>query len=212
MVGGRAAFLPFVLVALLAGCATNGLRATEPGDLEVRAWESGTWQKDPAAPAAEAGSENFVFFYETTGYRSGRSKPFHRMKTEIRLTYDPDRGEIENARITSTEDGNAYRHVCFTPAGPVLRIRIITHLDDRSTDLTVVRLEGPMPTVSRCVDVGVGPWEGVVESLDVLFDEDGTYTVMRATGAHLAEAGIRFDRTMSTRPGGAKPDTAHFPE
>jgi len=201
-----------VLVVLVAGCAASGLRGTEPGDLEVRAWESGTWQKDPLAPAVPAGSENFVFEYETSAFEEGDEEPFHRMKSEIRLTYDPDRGEIANARVTSSEDGFAYRHVCFTPAGPLLRIRIITDLDGRSRDLTVVRLEGPMPSVSRCVDLGVGPWKGLVESLDVLFEKDGTYTVMRGTGAHLTEAGIRFERTMSTLPDATEMTTAKYPE
>ena len=201
-----------VLVVFVVACASGGLRGTEPGDLEVRAWESGSWQKDPAAPAIEDGSENFVFMYETAAFQDGRGKPFHRMKTEIRLTYDPDAGEISNARVTSSEDGYAYRHVCFTPAGPLLRIRILTNLDDRGTDLTVVRLEGPMPSVSQCTDIGVGPWKGLVESLDVLFEKDGTYTVMRATGAHLAESGIRFERTMSTRPEALELLTAKFPE
>jgi hypothetical protein len=180
--------------------------------MEVRAWESGTWQRDPAAPVAEPGSENFVFEYETSAYQGAGEKPFHRLKTEIRMTYDPDKGEISDAKITSSEDGNAYRHVCFTPAGPLLRIRIITNLDERSTDLTVIRLEGPMPTFSQCVDIGVGPWKGLVESLDVLFEKDGTYTVMRGTGAHLTESGIRFERTMSTRPDAEEPITARFPE
>jgi hypothetical protein len=205
----------FVMVALVVfavGCATRGLRGTDPGDLEVRAWESGSWQKDPAAPAAEAGSENFVFTYETSAFHGERRNPFHKMKTEIRLTYDPDLGEIRNAKVTSSEDGNAYRHVCFTPAGPLLRIRIITDLDGGSRDLTVVRLEGPMPTVSQCTDIGVGPWKGLVESLDVLFEKDGTYSVMRGTGAHLTESGIRFERTMSTRPAAAETITAKFPD
>ena len=167
---------------------------------------------DPAAPAAEAGSENFVFTYETSAFEAGEGKPFHRMKTEIRLTYDSDQGEIRNAKVTSSEDGYAFRHVCFTPAGPLLRIRILTNRDDRSADLTVIRLEGPMPSVSQCTDIGVGPWKGLVESLDVLFEEDGTYTVMRSTGAHLTESGIRFERTMSTRPEAEELLTAKFPE
>ena len=69
-----------------------------------------------------------------------------------------------------------------------------------------------MPTVSQCTDIGVGPWKGLVESLDVLFEKDGSYTVMRGTGAHLTESGIRFERTMSTRPDAAEPITAKFPE
>jgi hypothetical protein len=203
--------ISLALVLIVVGCASPGLRATEPGDLEVRAWESGRWQKDPAAAAPEEGSENFVFTYTTTAWREGDKAPFHQMKTEFRLNYDPERGEIHDARIISSEDGNAYRHVCFTPNGPALRIRILTHLDDRSSDLTVVRLEGPMPSVTRCVDVGVGPWEGLNETLDVIFKEDGTFEVMRATAAHLADADIRIERVMTTRMGGTEPKTANFP-
>ncbi|MEN8150198.1 MAG: hypothetical protein ABFS86_10270 [Planctomycetota bacterium] len=200
-----------LLVVLVAGCANTGLRGTEPGDMEVRAWESGTWQKDPAAPKPAEGSENFVFTYETAGWRGDDAEPFHRMKTEVRLSYDAEKGEIQDAKITSSEEGNAYRHVCFTPNGPALRIRIITHLDDRSSDLTVIRLEGPAPSTNRCVGVGVGPWEGLNETLDVIFREDGGFEVMRATGAHLAEADIRIERTMSTRENSTKPATAKFP-
>ena len=201
-----------VMVALIAGCALPGLRGSEPGDMEVRAWESGVWQKDPTAPAPAVDAGNFVFTYETTAWQEGAEEPFHQMKTDIRLTYDEATGEIEDAKITSSEEGNAYRHICFTPHGKALRVRIITHLDDRSSDLTVVRLEGPMPSVTRCVDVGVGPWEGLNETLDVVFREDGSYEVMRATGAHLTDAGVRIERTMSTREGATKPDTAKFPQ
>jgi hypothetical protein len=204
--------LSFVLVVVAFGCASSGVMPSHNGDLAVRGWESGSWKSEEGAPPPDSKAVDFEFSYETTAYRGRHTKPFHRMKTEIRLSYDPEEGRIEDATVRSSEDGYAYRHVCCTPNGPVLRIRIITNLDDRSEDLTVVRLQGPMPSLEECADIGVGPWKGLVETVDVLFHEDGTYTVMKGTGAHLTEAGIRVERTMSTAPGAASPETTHFPQ
>jgi hypothetical protein len=207
---GRKLMIALCLLALVAaGCQSYGTPKTEPGDLAVKGWESGTWK---SGTATASGDENFVFEYETVAFEYDDDTPFHKMKTVLRLSYDPDKGEISDAKISSLEAGYAYRHVCFTPAGPVLRIRVITHLDGRSEDLTIVRLEGPMPSVTECMEVGVGPWEGLVEILDVLFEKDGSYTVMRGTGAHLTGPGIRVERTMSTGPGAAGESSASYPD
>jgi hypothetical protein len=203
--------LSFVLVVVLFGCASQGGMPSHRGDLAVRGWESGTWKSGEGEPVPDSKAVVFDFRYETTAYRGRSTKPFHRMATEIRLSYDPAEGRIEDATVRSSEDGFAYRHVCCTPNGPVLRIRIITNLDDRSEDLTVVRLQGPVPSIEECADIGVGPWKGLVETVDVLFEEDGTYTVMKGTGAHLTEAGIRVERTMTTAPGATSPATSQFP-
>jgi hypothetical protein len=155
MVDRRVLLTVCLLVLVAAGCRSYGTPRTEPGDIAVKGWESGSWKSRSATKTSD---ENFVFEYETVAFEY--ETPFHKMKTVLRLSYDPDTGEISDATISSLEAGYAYRHVCFTPAGPVLRIRIITHLDGRSEDLTIVRLEGPMPSVSECMEVGVGPWEG----------------------------------------------------
>lgn len=201
-------FTGCLCLMFLVGCRTGGVPTMEAGDIAVKAWESGSWKNDPATTE---GDENFVFEYETIGWDGSSTAPFHQMKTVIRLSYDPERGEIANARISSLEPGFAYRHVCFTPAGPVLRIRIITNLDGRSEGLTIVRLEGPMPSMSECMEIGVGPWEGLVEVLDVLFEKDGSYSVMKGTGAHLTGAGIRVERKMTTGPGAGGEALAQYP-
>ena len=202
---------PIVVLVLVAGCASPGLLGTGPRDLEVRGWESGSWQKDPGATAPTDGSENFVFYYETVGRRDGKKNPFHRMKTEIRLTYDRKKGVISDAKVKSSEEGGAYRHLTFMPTKRGLWFRVVTHLDDRATDLTVVRLDGPAPSIRYSGGYGVGPWEGLNETFNVVFKDDGTYRLSRATCAHYTEADVHLERTMSTRENASAPSTASFP-
>lgn len=190
----------------LFSCMGPGGAHDHPGDVEVRGWSTGTWDgHGPARP------ENFALQYETTAWRGMGANAFHRMRTEVTLAYDPMSGMISNARIESSKPGRAYRHVCLAPNGPILHVRITTLFDDRGEDLTVVKVHDVAPAVDACDIVGVGPDYGLVESFDVLFDEDGSYRVLAGTKAYLNEADIRVERTMNEGTDRAKTIRASFP-
>ena len=104
-----------------------------------------------------------------------------------------------------------YIRLCLTPAGPALRLRISTLLDGRREALTIVRIHSDDPTTHHCTDIGVGPGDGLVEGLEVVFREDGSFRVVPGSGAHLGGAGIRVERTMTRGPGNTDPVTEFFP-
>ena len=186
--------IALLAVCLLPACGSTGISSGGlDGEIVVRgagaqSWPAGAYQPTP----------NFVWQYETIGRHKDDQVPFHRMKTDLRLRYDVATKTIENVAVTSAERGRAFRHVCLTP-GPngLLTVRMTTLLDDRAEDLTVVKVHGPDPSTHTCDEYGVGPLDGLVEGVDVLFREDGSYTLLPNTGAYLAGAGLRFERRMT---------------
>lgn len=177
----------FCIPLLLAACAS-----VHPDDVEARG----------AGPAVLNGTDagrapNVVIDYETTAWHDGKQSPFHRMKTELRVAYDPDTGEVMNARVGSSEGGKAFRHVCLSPSGPVLHVRMVTLLDGRPDDLTVLKLHTDESDAEACRRVGIGPGDGLVESFDILFRKDGTYRILPDTKAYLAGADLRVERRIS---------------
>ena len=183
-----------IVLCLLPACNSTGVESEGlDGDIIVRgsgaqSWPVGAYQPTP----------NFVWEYGTTGWHKGDRSPFHRMKTDLRLRFDPATNTIESVAVTSSEDGRAFRHVCLTPGtNGLLSIRMTTLLDDRDEDMTVVKVHGADPASHTCEEYGVGPLDGLVEGVDVLFREDGSYTILPNTGAYLAGAGLRLERKMT---------------
>lgn len=188
-------FLSVLLVVFFcAACGTTSVPVEyQTGDLELRGPSIDNWS-DGTPP----GLMNFVWDYETKGWRGGEKRPFHRMLTRLSLAYDPVSGEVHSAKVIASESSGAFRHICLSAEGPVLRIRMATLLDDRAVDLTVVDVSGATTASVEefCANIGVGPKDGLVEGVDVVFHEDGSYRVISATGAYLAGADLRMERTM----------------
>jgi hypothetical protein len=140
------------------------------------------------------------------------------MRTDVNLAFDPQTGEITNVTVGSsdhsTADGRAFRHVCLTP-GPtgsgLLSIRMTTLLDDREQDVTVIKVHSTDPMTHMCEEYGVGPKDGLVEGVDVLFHEDGTFKVLPNTGAYLAGHGLGMERKMTVSPDPAEVDVDVLP-
>jgi len=191
----------------LAGCVSDSLGSRNSGDFEVRGWDSHTWTDGKTGTA-----RNFRCAYETTAWRDDAEKPFHQMKTELSLSYDPATGTIHEAKITNSLPGYSFRHVCMTPMGEVLRIRLITMLDNRREDLTVVKLYEEQPLSSVCEDYGVGPEDGLVEGFDVIFNPDGTWRIYRGKGAHLTGANIRVVSRMTRDQEGKERLERRYPD
>ncbi len=198
--------LGLTALGLLAACAGTPPSTTPVRDLEVRGQSTGSW-----SDGTPGGPPNFTMIYETKAWRNGETAPFHRMRTLIQVRYDPEAELIRAARVESSESGHAFRHVCMTPAGPLLRLRIATLLDGRPEDLTVVNVHSENLSVRECADIGVGPQDGLVEGLDVVFRGDGSFRVVPGSGAHLAGAGIRVERTLTRGPGNTDPVTEKLP-
>jgi hypothetical protein len=136
------------------------------------------------------------------------------MRTDLELAFDPETGEVSNVLVSSSERGRAFRHVCLTP-GPegsgLLIIRMTTLLDDRDEDVTVVKVHSTDPSTHMCEEYGVGPKDGLVEGVNVLFQEDGSFTVLPNTGAYLAGAGLGMERKMTINPEGEELDVDVLP-
>ena len=206
----RVMTLLVVLLPFIAGaCAAthdHSLTSSVGGDVELRGngvthWPQGEFAERP----------NFEWSYETTGFRSDEAEPVHQMKSVLEISYDPATGTVNSARLRSSEDGHAFRHICLTPAGRVLRIRMATLLDDRSEDLTVMKIHGADPATHSCDDIGIGPKDGVVEGLEVIFAEDGSYTVLSSSNASLFGADLRVERSMTKHAGNTSVARAEFP-
>jgi len=197
--------LPFIAGAC-AGTHADSHASTLGGDVEVRGNGVAHWPQGEFAQAA-----NFEWIYETTGFRSGEAEPFHKMKSVLEISYDPATGTVRSARLRCSEDGHAYRHICLTPAGKVLRIRMATLLDDRSEDLTVMKVHGNDPSTHSCEDIGIGPKEGVVEGLEVVFADDGSFTVLQSSNASLFGAELRIERSMTKHANATAIAMAEFP-
>ncbi len=195
----RLVFIVLILGLLGAGCASRKPGSYGPaGDLEVAGEGTASFPgPHPDTPA------NFVWMYETEAWRSSREQAFHHLRTDLRLAFDPATGEISNVTVESTGEGHAFRHLCLTP-GPagtgLLTIRMTTLLDDREEDLTVVRVHSTDPSTHLCEEYGVGPRDGLVEGVDVLFKPDGTFKVLPNTGAYLAGSGLKMERRMTVSP------------
>lgn len=195
----------FISCALI-GCAQFSPIHSEGGDLEVKGWNSGYWSNGGAAA-----KPNFRWEYLTEGFVGDSKEPFHRMRTGLEIAYDPDTGTISSARVSSSELGGAFRHICLTPAGHILRIRMVTLFVDREDTVTVLKVHGTDPSTYTCEDVGVGPKDGLVEGLEVIFDDDGTFEVVSSTGASLFGANLRVTRVMSKSSRPRDKDRAEFP-
>jgi hypothetical protein len=193
-----------ILLPVCVGCGTFGYEPGSPeailaslsGDVEIQGQGTAVW---PEGSVPE--EPNFVWDYETVGYRRGSERPFHRMKTTLRLRYDPDQRRVTSASVTASENGGSFRHVCLTP-GPngILMIRMSTLLDNRGRDRTVVKVHGPDPSTHSCEDIGVGPADGLMEGLDVIFNDDGTFAVHPGSNAYLAGSGLRLERIATLSP------------
>ena len=190
----------FILAAgFVVGCTTNhDSHLGDTGDIELVG--EGTVEY----PGVNAQAPwNFFWDYETVGWRNSRQAVMHRMRTELRLHFDPETGEMGNVSVESTERSQAFRHVCLTP-GPagsgLLTIRMTTLLDDLDQEVTVLKVHNTDVSTHTCEEIGVGPVDGLVESINVLFKEDGTFTVLPNTGAYLAGAGLGMERTMTVDP------------
>jgi hypothetical protein len=195
-----------VVSVAFSGCAQTRPNYSEGGDLEVKGWSSGYWTNGGVAE-----KPNFKWDYLTEGFVGDETEPFHRMRTELEIAYDPKTGEVSNARLKSSEMGGAYRHICLTPTGGILRIRMVTLFVEPEKTLTVLKVHGTDPSTHTCEDIGVGPKDGLVEGLEVIFAEDGTFEVVSSTGASLFGSNLRVTRVMS---GGSRPDdrdVAEFP-
>ncbi len=199
----RLVFALTFAVLLITGCAhTDSTYLGASGDVELPGSGTVTW---PGGDAAA--TQNFVWEYETKAWRDHREAVFHRLRTDLRLAFDPATGEISNVTVGSTDHstthGKAFRHVCLTP-GPtgsgLLSIRMTTLLDDRKEEVTVVKVHSTDPTTHMCEEYGVGPRDGLVEGVDVLFHEDGTFKILPNTGAYLAGAGLGMERKMTVSP------------
>jgi hypothetical protein len=195
----RSAYVVLLAAVLLAGCATHQDSHLGPtGDVELVG--PGTVEYPGLNPRAPW---NFIWDYDTEGWRDVRPAVFHRMHTVLRLGFDVETGEIGNVSVESSQQGHALRHVCLTP-GPegsgLLMIRMTTLLDDRDEDLTVLKVHTTDVSTHMCEEIGVGPIDGLVEGVNVLFKEDGTFTVLPNTGAYLAGAGLGMERKMTVDP------------
>jgi hypothetical protein len=206
----RVAFAFAIAVTLLAGCEhSHETHLGATGDVELVGAGRIAWPgNDPSAP------QNFVWEYETEAWRDVREAVFHRMRTDLRLAFDPETGEISNVSAQASERGHAFRHVCLTP-GPegsgVLHIRMTTLLDDREQDLTVLKVHSTDPSTHMCEEIGVGPKDGLVEGVSVLFKTDGTFSVLPDTGAYLAGYALGMERKMTVDPGMAEVVTDRLP-
>ncbi len=195
----RSVFLLLLVPLFVIGCAPERtIYVGQSGDLELVG--SGSVRFPGADPSA---TQNFIWEYETEAWRDTREGVFHRMRTDLKLAFDPETGEISNVTVESSRHGFAIRHVCLTP-GPegtgLLMIRMTTLLDDRDEDVTVVKVHSTDPSTHRCEEYGVGPKDGLVEGVNVLFRDDGTFTVLPNTGAYLAGAGLGMERKMTINP------------
>ncbi len=196
--------LAFALAALIiTGCAhSDSTYLGVSGDVQLLGDGTLNW---PGGDAAA--DQNFIWEYETEAWRDNREAVFHRLRTDLRLAFDPATGEISNVTLGSTDRstarGRAFRHLCLTP-GPtgsgLLSIRMTTLLDDRKEEITVVKVHSTDPTTHMCEEYGVGPKDGLVEGVDVLFHEDGTFKILPSTGAYLAGAGLGMERKMTVSP------------
>lgn len=200
------------LLALLSapGCAhEHTTYVGQAGDVEL----IGTGEVAFAGEHPTA-TRNFVWDYHTEAWRDVREGVFHRMKTHLELAFDPETGEISNVTVASSERGGAFRHICLTP-GPegsgLLSIRMTTLLDDRDPDVTAVKVHSTDPSTHMCEEFGVGPVDGLVEGVNVLFKGDGSFTVLPNTGAYLAGAGLGMERKMTVNPGREEVDVDVLP-
>jgi hypothetical protein len=208
----RAAYAFLLAALLVAGCASsNGGESFlgVAGDVELVG--TGTMSFPGADPTAP---QNFDWKYETEAWRDVREAVFHRMRTELKLAFDPATGVVSNVTVACSGHGGAFRHVCLTP-GPegsgLLTIRMTTLLDDRDQDMTVVKVHSTDPSTHMCEEYGVGPKDGLVEGVSVLFKDDGTFKVLPDTGAYLAGHALGMERRMTVDPGMEEIDTDVLP-
>jgi hypothetical protein len=192
--GQRLAIL--ALLPLTVACAGTGRGGAEEA-ATVKGAGTAVWG-EPGA------SRNFHWKYETVAWNGDSSGPFHRMKTELALAYDPEQGRVRGATLVTSGQARSLRNVILTPAGPLLRIRVSTVLSARSEDRTVLSIGHPAA-------IGVGPVSGLVEAIQVRFEDDGSYRVLPDTGAHLAGANVRVARRMTQAPGATDPISTEFP-
>lgn len=202
-----------LLILLIVGCAgvRSGpvpLASSFGGDVAIEGAGTANWPRGEA-PA----SPNFVWTYETVTRQRGYTRPNHHMTTVIRIDYDPIAREVRGAQVVTSEKGYAFRHVCITPQPDgLLSIRMATLLDRRGTDLTVVKVHGPDPATHSCEEIGIGPEDGLVEGLDVLFKDDGTFTVMPGSNAYLAGSNFTMERVATLNPDGSKTSRITLPQ
>jgi hypothetical protein len=192
----RTTTIGILVLGLLSACAfapypRSGLAGA---DLEVVGSGKVRW---PSGSPTEA--PNFVWEYETTAERGDPVVPFHRMKTQLRLRYDLAEESFTWVELETSGAGHAYRQLTLTPAADGrFMIRVNTSLDGRSDDLTAVKLLVPGPVAWPREDYGIGPKDGLVEGLEVVFAEDGSFEVLSRRVAHLAGKGIRIHRETTT--------------
>jgi hypothetical protein len=161
--------------------------------------------------AGAAANPNFVWEYETVGRTSIEESALHSMKTSLRLVYDPAAMTVRGAAVQCSGQGRSFRHVCLTPAPDGrLSIRITTLFDRREEDFTAVKIHGPDPATHTCDEYGVGPKDGLVEGVEVVFHPDGSFRALPGTGAHLAGRGLAIRRAMTQAMDDAEKDVAEF--
>jgi hypothetical protein len=202
----RAVMILAVCAVLLAGCAGTHSYIGESGDVELLGPGTVRW----TGPGG--GAQNFTWEYETEAWRGERTDVFHRMRTEVRLTYDVATMTLGNVTVTNAGSGHAFRHVCLTPGHDgLLSIRMTTLLTDADQDVTVVKIHSSDPNTHSCEEFSVGPEDGLVEGVDILFKEDGTFTVLPNTGAYLAGTGLAMERRMTLDVDRKEVDTTLLP-
>jgi hypothetical protein len=188
---------------LLGGCEALSSGAQTAAVFEIEGGGSGQWG-DAAANA------NFTWQYETVAWSGRAASPIHRMRTEVRAVYDPDRGEVLAVRVTSSGEARSYRHITLTPDGDELLLRVGTLLETKFEDRTVVKI-GAIKASDLGIDLGVGPSAGLAEEVRASFAEDGSFRIVPGSGAHLAGANVRVQRRMTRGPDGSDPVTESFP-
>ncbi|MCU0726200.1 MAG: hypothetical protein MUE73_10480 [Planctomycetes bacterium] len=192
----RSAHVLLLALSVLTACAfTPAPRPGQPGvDVEIVGPGKVRW---PAG--IEEDKPNFIWEYETTATRGEAAAQFHRLKTRLRVQYDPAEMRFAWVEVESSGTGHAYRHLTLTPAtdGRFV-IRVSTSLDGRTEDLTAVKLREAGEVAWPQHEYGIGPKDGLVEGLEVIFAEDGSFTVHSRRLGHLAGKGIRMHRETST--------------
>ncbi len=201
-------FLALCASAALSACAAvpDPVPGTVSAEMEVVGPGAAEWPRTGAAA-----TPNFVWEYETVGRTSVEESVLHSMKTSLRLVYDPAAMTVRGAAVQCSGQGRSFRHVCLTPAPDGrLTIRMTTLFDRREADFTAVKIHGPDPATHSCDEYGVGPKDGLVEGVEVIFHPDGSFRIVPGTGAHLAGRGLAIRRAMTLAVDPAEKDVAEF--